>query len=255
MKEGMKMTKTKRILYYHARLMGISLIHSKQSNVSYPIHNHTSVYIIGLIVSGSIILKKRNSCHSYQGGQSFLIWPYEPHSLVATDEYDMVSLCISNSFIQCHSFKEASRIIIKYMKMLSNGEAPIVIDNGLVLNALQLIYSQRNIKLLEALPFTSARLDFEQLSQKESDIKQVVQDLHLSQYHFIRKFKKVVGLAPHQFDIQNRIRQAQFLLADRLSITEVALSTGFYDHSHFIRHFKKIVRMTPSMYRNACIAL
>ncbi len=249
------MTKTKRILYYHARLMGISLIHSKQSNNSYPIHNHTSVYIIGLIVSGSIILKKRNSHHFYQGGQSFLIWPYEPHSLVAADQYDMVSLCISKSFIQCHSLKEASEIIIKHMKMLSNKEASIVIDSGLVLNGLQLIYSQNNIKLPEALPPKSVQLDFEQPLQKESDIKQITQDLRLSQYHFIRKFKKVVGLTPHQFDIQNRIRQAQFLLEDKFSITEVALNTGFYDHSHFIRHFKKIVKMTPSMYRNACITL
>lgn len=30
-----------------------------------------------------------------------------------------------------------------------------------------------------------------------------------SKYYFIRRFKEIVGLTPHRFQIQNRIRKAQ----------------------------------------------
>ena len=56
----------------------------------------------------------------------------------------------------------------------------------------------------------------------------------LSKYHFIRNFKAEVGLTPHQFQIQNRIRKAQRLIHKTDTITEVALATGFCNQSHFI---------------------
>lgn len=58
----------------------------------------------------------------------------------------------------------------------------------------------------------------------------------MSKYNLIRIFKHEVGLTPHQFLLQNRIRKAQRLLETSATITEVALATGFCDQSHFIRH-------------------
>jgi transcriptional regulator GlxA family with amidase domain len=70
---------------------------------------------------------------------------------------------------------------------------------------------------------------------------------------FIREFKRNIGLAPHHFQIQNRIRQAKHLLTqdDNVNITEVALATGFCDQSHFTKCFKRIVGLTPSQYIEA----
>lgn len=68
-----------------------------------------------------------------------------------------------------------------------------------------------------------------------------------------REFKKQVGLTPHHFKIQNRIRKVQHMLLEnkQASITEVALAMGFYDQSHFIKSFKKIVGLSPCQYVNA----
>ena len=66
--------------------------------------------------------------------------------------------------------------------------------------------------------------------------------------------KHEIGLTPHQFQLQNRIRKAQRLLENSATIAEVALATGFCDQSHFIRHFEKIVGLTPTDYRLACKA-
>ena len=70
-----------------------------------------------------------------------------------------------------------------------------------------------------------------------------------SKYTLIRAFKQEVGLTPHQFQIQNRVRKAQKLLNSSVTVAEVALATGFYDQSHFIRCFEKIVGLTPSEYK------
>ena len=75
--------------------------------------------------------------------------------------------------------------------------------------------------------------------------------MYISQYHFIRSFKKQIGLTPHQFKMQNRIRKAQRLLRENKAITEVALIMGFCDQSHFNKWFKRIVGITPSQYIKA----
>ncbi len=77
----------------------------------------------------------------------------------------------------------------------------------------------------------------------------MAQNTFISKYHFIRCFKAEVGLTPHQFQLQNRIRKAQRLIHNTKTITEVALTTGFCDQSHFIKQFKKQVGLLPLTYK------
>ena len=58
-------------------------------------------------------------------------------------------------------------------------------------------------------------------------IEEMARNAFTSKYHFIRSFKAEVGLTPHQFQLQNRIRKAQRLIHNTETITEVALTTGF----------------------------
>ena len=80
-------------------------------------------------------------------------------------------------------------------------------------------------------------------------VEEMAQNVFLSKYHFIRSFKAEVGLTPHQFQIQNRIRKAQRLIHEVDTITEVALTTGFCDQSHFIKQFEKQVGLPPLTYK------
>lgn len=69
--------------------------------------------------------------------------------------------------------------------------------------------------------------------------------------HLAREFKKEVGLSPHQFQIQNRIRKATWLLVGTgKSIGEIVRECGFYDSSHFSRHFRRLLGMSPKSYRD-----
>jgi AraC-like DNA-binding protein len=71
----------------------------------------------------------------------------------------------------------------------------------------------------------------------------------LSPFHFIRVFCREVGLTPHTYLTQTRIRKAKTLLERRRQIAAVANETGFVDQSHLTRHFIRITGVTPGQYR------
>lgn len=54
-------------------------------------------------------------------------------------------------------------------------------------------------------------------------LERMAEELHMSKYYFIRKFRENVGLPPHQFHLQRRIRKAQKRLRAKCSIVDVAL--------------------------------
>jgi AraC family transcriptional regulator len=74
----------------------------------------------------------------------------------------------------------------------------------------------------------------------------------LSHYHFLRTFKRVTGVTPHQWLLRTRLRDAaERLVASRAPITEIALDVGFEDLSNFIRSFRAEFGVSPSRYRAA----
>lgn len=72
----------------------------------------------------------------------------------------------------------------------------------------------------------------------------------LSPYHFLRVFKAVTGVTPHQWLLRARLRCAAHLLATtRRPVTEIALDVGFADLSNFIRTFRAELGAAPRRYR------
>jgi AraC family transcriptional regulator len=72
----------------------------------------------------------------------------------------------------------------------------------------------------------------------------------LSRYHFLRTFKAVTGVTPHQWLLRARLRDAaERLVTSRAPVTEIALDVGFEDLSNFIRTFRTEFGVSPSRYR------
>ena len=73
----------------------------------------------------------------------------------------------------------------------------------------------------------------------------------LSSYHFSRKFKADLGIAPHAYVLSRRIDRAKSLLNNsRLPLKLVAAECGFTDQSHLSRVFRKFLGVTPNNFRN-----
>lgn len=72
----------------------------------------------------------------------------------------------------------------------------------------------------------------------------------LSRYYFLRAFKSVTGVTPHQWAMRARLRHAAQRLATTSSpVIEIALDAGFTDLSNFIRTFGAEYGVSPRRYR------
>jgi len=80
-------------------------------------------------------------------------------------------------------------------------------------------------------------------------IDRLAAEAGLSPFHFIRVFRREVGLPPHAYLTQLRVRKARTLVARGESVAAAALAVGFVDQSHLNRHFKRITGFTPGHYR------
>lgn len=82
------------------------------------------------------------------------------------------------------------------------------------------------------------------------DVRAVAAVAHVSEAHFIRRFRDVFGETPHRYLQRRRVERSMFLLreTDR-SVTDVCLDVGFTSLGTFSRTFREIVGETPSAYR------
>lgn len=74
-----------------------------------------------------------------------------------------------------------------------------------------------------------------------------------SKFHFTRLFKKYTDTTFYEYLVYRRIQEAEKLLADAdMTITDVALYSGFSSISTFNRTFKQKKNCTPREYRAMC---
>lgn len=81
-----------------------------------------------------------------------------------------------------------------------------------------------------------------------NDLAQITE---MSTFHLIRCFKKEVGLSPHAYLTQVRVRRARDLLEAGTAPANAAATVGFYDQSALNRHFKRSYGVTPGQYAEA----
>jgi AraC family transcriptional regulator len=74
----------------------------------------------------------------------------------------------------------------------------------------------------------------------------------MSPYHFLRIFRAVVGMTPHQYILHRRMcRAAVRLRRSKDNISAIAFDCGFSDLSTFNRRYRRIMGVSPSACRSA----
>lgn len=86
----------------------------------------------------------------------------------------------------------------------------------------------------------------------EQDLKlaELAQQINFSRSYLCYRFKQTTGISLHQYIIRQRVYRAKGLLeSSSMSLSEIALCCGFYNHSHLTRAFKRLLGVSPSAFR------
>jgi AraC family transcriptional regulator len=86
--------------------------------------------------------------------------------------------------------------------------------------------------------------------QENFTLAQITESVGVHATHLSREFRRFYGCTVGEYVRRLRIEFAcRRLLFSDVSLTEIALSAGFFDQSHFARTFKSQTGMTPLAYR------
>lgn len=85
--------------------------------------------------------------------------------------------------------------------------------------------------------------------QDNITIDELASEVHMSKYHFLRKFKELTGVTVHSFITNKRLINALSGLKEGKTITQVYQENGFSDYSSFLRNFKHTFGVSPSKYK------
>ena len=81
-------------------------------------------------------------------------------------------------------------------------------------------------------------------------VDELAEQVHMSKYHFLRKFKELTGMTAHAYINSKRLIKASEGLKSGHSITQVYQEAGFSDYSSFLRNFKAMFGVAPGKYRD-----
>ena len=93
----------------------------------------------------------------------------------------------------------------------------------------------------------------EEAQKKLSDftVSDAAKFCNLSFNYFCTSFKKAYGMSFSAYLLSLRLNEAKrLLLTTEMSITDVAMTTGFTDASYFIKKFKLAYNLTPNQFRS-----
>lgn len=98
---------------------------------------------------------------------------------------------------------------------------------------------------------TLAARRIEAAADTKLSIAALAREAAMSPYHFLRTFRQVIGLTPHQYILRTRLSRAALRLrgGDK-PVAVIAFDAGFNDLSTFNRRFRRLMGATPSDYRN-----
>ncbi len=91
-----------------------------------------------------------------------------------------------------------------------------------------------------------------QHSSEPINLAELAEQLDLSMRSFNRRFKQATGITAGDYLQKQRLDNAKELLrTSNLSISEVAVQSGYQDSSYFCGRFKKVMGQTPLVYRKS----
>lgn len=235
--------------YYQCDKYPIEFVLSENIDKHFDSHNHVGHYVITVVMQGTVTVCLENRKAACRRGDAFIVPPYAVHSVRQGRDTCLLSLCIGIAFIEETDVETAERF---FRQLLKNMAAQGIFEKEQeqkLLASVREVYRLRDRERREMDAGIKILADkITSHPEQELPLEILAADIFVSKYYLIRKFRNSVGMTPHQFCIQNRIRKSQRLLDEEKTVGRIAAEMGFYDQSHFDRAFQRIVGISPSEY-------
>ena len=226
-----------------------------------------------LVTAGALPISLNGKEHIVKEGELVFVNQYVPHAVSSFDSTRYTHMIISTKFLQENGLDLSKlwfqEIIadpgIKYyfdkMEEEFRGRKPYFKTRmqGLILELMGYLAGNYTTERTEdadeclrsyGSDFEYVRLAIDYITEnahKNLTAEEISRFVGLSQYHFMRVFKKVTGSTLIDYINNFRCDKArQMLLSGDYSVTEVALSSGFNNTSYFAKVFKKHTGSLPT---------
>lgn len=255
------------------------LLKGNYARHAYPWHSHEELSL-GLVLGGAIQLRTRLAEGVAKAGSFVLINFDEIHqgSPAVTDGWQCRTIHLLPSAVRC----VAEEITDRPMPELPRFDWPTFDDPRLSNEFLALhrpaesnscvLERQSRICVIIARllrQHSSAPAMVEMTDGAEPRARQYLDD-HLSDkvtledlsvvaglppFRLLRAFQKSLGVTPHSYQLQARVRRAHEFLSGGEAIADVSFAVGFSDQAHLTRTYKSIMGATPGQFKTAVLAI
>ena len=236
--------------YYLTKDDSIELVRTEKLEKKFHLHNHPEHYVISKVISGKMKVQINGEARQYKAGEQFWVFPFEPHWVDVKQDSHFISLCLRKELVEQCNLSELVGYLEQYFQGVMGHHFLTGKEVKGFKEAIEVIYKTKEGNVLYSPDDRVDGLTEKMIAFPEAELSlnKMAENCYFSKYHFLRIFKNHVGLTPHQFQIQSRIRKAQCLLRVGESILDTSVKTGFYDQSHFNKCFLKIVGIPPKEY-------
>lgn len=266
-------------------LNGLKLYHNKEAE-NYPIHWHTALEII-MPVENEYTVIIDGTPHTFHEGDIWITPPGTLHELIApaTGErlimlFDYSLICNINAMnsllhmllpytlISKEKYPELNGQLSFYLhELMKEYDSPTLFSEAYVYSLMIQFFvtlGRTNFNANTKFPGITNNKQHEYVENfmmvcnyitehctENITVDQLADLAGFSKFHFSRLFKQFANMSCYEYLTQKRLALAERLLIEpNISITEVAMRSGFNSLSTFNRIFKAAKNCTPSEYKN-----
>jgi AraC-like DNA-binding protein len=256
------------------RFPGLELLSASFRTHAYALHAHET-YTIGTVEAGCETWTSRGARHYAGPGEFALNTPLDVHDGAPLDDgytyrmsYPSVALMrdvassVSGRTVTATPLFHpmihdpgAARLFSAAHAMLEDGSDALAGEELLLRAYASLLVRHAAIAPApigrEAGPVARVRAAIEARYAEDLALSELAGIACLSVHHLIRVFRAELGLTPHAYLVDVRVRRARDLLRAGLSPAAAAGQVGFADQAHLTRAFKARIGVTPGAYLRA----
>jgi len=250
----------------------LSYINNKFENINLNKHFHDE-YSFSLIYDGNHSYENEKEKFSLGSGMIQVVNPYEIHStknsswsylniMPSTELINEIARNLtqddSKNDILFHPIitevKAISLFHNLFVLMSSKEENKIAIDTAMIefFEYILKYHSSQEHDKVANITCTKQELnkaleymnDYDK--KDEITLGDISSQIGISKYHFIKEFKKYIGITPNQYLQIKKANWTKELLQKDIPLSHIAYECGFTDQSYMIKVFKKFYGYTPT---------